>query len=72
MQCCNVASAIANEVNVATMDDVVILVGVGVTGRIQHAQRDGGAWEGDWSLGDNDSATDHDCVAEEDPWWAKL
>ena len=43
----NVASAIANEANVATVGDVVIFVGVGVTCRLQRAQRDGVAWEGD-------------------------
>ena len=58
---CNVAAAIANEANVATVGDVVIPVGVGVgvTGRLPRAQRDGVAWEGDWSSWDNDSATVH-------------
>ena len=69
---CNVASAIANEANVATVGDVVIPIGVGVIGRLQQAQRDGAAWEGDWSLEDSDSATDHDCDSEEDPWWVVL
>jgi hypothetical protein len=72
MQFAMFAIAITNEPNIATVGDVVIQVGVGVTGRLPWAQRDGIAWEGDWSSGHSDSTIDHNCDADEDTWWAGL